>query len=105
MDEMLKAWGFDILEPGRLDAPEIACRTLDARIIVAVEGSHLSHAIYGMADWGPFLVIQPPDRFPLPYKEFADSMGMTLNFAVAAPAREGFVVALDEIRLMLDRPS
>lgn len=100
---MLENEGFDILDQSLLDPSEIAARALDARIVVAVEGSHLAHAIYPMAANGAFLVIQPPDRFALPYKEFADRMEMRFGFVVAAPAEGGFVVDLDEVRLMLDR--
>lgn len=103
--DLLTTQGFDILDLNRLDASEIARRSLDARIVVGVEGSHLSHAIYSMADAGAFLVIQPPDRFALPYKEFADRMGMTFGFVVAHPAEGGFAVDPDEVRLMLDRLS
>ena len=103
--ELLTTQGFDILDLNRLDAAEIARRSLDARIVIGVEGSHLSHAIYTMADNGAFLVIQPPDRFAMPYKEFADRMDMTFGFVVARPAEGGFAVDLDEIRMMLDRLS
>lgn len=103
--DLLAGVGFDILDPATLDAAEIAARALEARIVVAVEGSHLSHAIYPMAADGAFLVIQPPDRFALPYKEFADRMEMRFGFVVATPADGGFAVDLDEIRLMLDRLS
>lgn len=103
--ELLSAHGFDILDLDRMDAAEIAHRALDARIVVGVEGSHLSHAIYSIADNGAFLVIQPPDRFALPYKEFTDRMGMNFGFVVALPAEGGFAVVLDDILMMLDRLS
>ena len=101
--DLLVAKGFDIIDLDRMDAAEIARRTLDAPIVIGVEGSHLSHAIYAMADSGAFLVIQPPDRFAMPYKEYADRMGMGFGFVVALPDAGGFAVDLDDIRMMLDR--
>lgn len=101
--DFLAAQGFDIIDLDRMDAAEIARRTLDAPIVIGVEGSHLSHAIYAMADKGAFLVIQPPDRFAMPYKEYADRMGMAFGFVVALPDAGGFAVDLDDIRMMLDR--
>jgi hypothetical protein len=103
--DRLSLHGFDILDPARLEPAEIVRRSLDARIVVAVEGSHLSHAVYTLAERGAWLVIQPPDRFALPYKEFADCLGMDFGFVVATPAGEGFAVDLDEIDRMLDRLS
>lgn len=95
--------GFDILDPARLEPAEIVRRSLDARVVVAVEGSHLSHAVYTLALGGAWLVIQPPDRFALPYKEFADCLGMDFGFVVAEPAGEGFRADPGEIERMLDR--
>lgn len=103
--EVLAARGFDIVEPSRLSPEEISRRLLGARIVIAVEGSHLSHAIYSMADDGAFLVIQPPDRFAMPYKEFTDRMGMRFGFVVAEPAEGGFAADADEILSMVERLS
>ena len=61
--------------------------------------------VYSMADNGAFLVIQPPDRFAMPYKEFADRMGMRFGFVVAEPADGGFAADTDEILAMVDRLS
>jgi Glycosyltransferase 61 len=100
--DLLTARGFDIIDLARADAADIARRTLNAPVVIGVEGSHLSHAIYSVADKGAFLVIQPPDRFAMPYKEFTDRMGMTFGFVVALPAEGGFAVDLTDIPLMLD---
>lgn len=101
--DLLTLRGFDIVDPDRMDAEEVARRMLDAPVVIGVEGSHLSHAIYTMADAGALLVIQPPDRFAMPYKEFTDRMGMTFGFVVGQPAEGGFAVDLADIDLVLDR--
>jgi capsular polysaccharide biosynthesis protein len=101
--DLLDRHGFDILDCGSLSAFEIARRALDCRVVVAVEGSHLAHGAYTVADGGAFLVIQPPNRFALPYKEFADSLDLRFGFVVGEPEVGGFSVNLDEIRDMLDR--
>lgn len=103
LERSLQAVGFDILDPENLSAREIAERSLDARVVVAVEGSHLSHAIFSAADQASFLVIQPPDRFALAYKEYTDRVGMRFALAVADPAPGGFAVALDDIHRLLEQ--
>lgn len=95
--------GFDIIEPAGLTAEEVSRRILDARLVVSVEGSHLSHAIYSIADGGTFLVIEPPDRFATPYKEFADRLEMPFAFLVGDPGRGGFTVDLNELDRLLER--
>jgi hypothetical protein len=94
--------GFDIIDPASATAEEVAARSLDARIVVGVEGSHLSHAIYSAADGCAFLVLQPPDRFAMAYKEFTDRLDMTFAFLVGDRSENGFVVPPDDLRRMLD---
>lgn len=101
--ETLAALGFDIIDPEQMDAASIARRALDAPVVVAVEGSHLGHAIYTLAADGALLVIQPPDRFAMPYKEVTDCLGMRFAFVVGSPADGGFTADPNEIRQMLER--
>lgn len=103
LTDLLDGYGFDILVCDDLEPAEIVYRSLDARVIIGVEGSHLSHALYPVAASGALLVLQPPDRFAMPYKEAADALGLRFGFVVGHPAEAGFSVDLDEIRLMLDR--
>lgn len=100
--EFLVARGFDIVEPARLTAAEIATRTLDAPVVISVEGSHLSHVIFSMSDRGTMLVLQPPDRFAMPYKEYTDAVGMHFAFVVGRPATDGFEIGLDDLAATLD---
>lgn len=100
--EFLDTQGFEILEPGSLRADEIAARTLEAPLVISVEGSHLSHAIFSMKDAGTMLVLQPPDRFAMPYKEFTDSLAMRFAFLVGIKTHDGFEVPIDDLRRMLD---
>ncbi len=103
VERLLGQLGFDIVEPAHLGAEEVARRSLDAPIVVSVEGSHLSHAIYSAADHGAFLVLQPPDRFAMAYKEFTDRVDMRFGFVIGHPGENGFRVDLGELRHMLDR--
>jgi hypothetical protein len=100
--EFLAGRGFDIVEPSRLEAAEIAARTLDAPVVISVEGSHLSHVIFSMAGRGTMLVLQPPDRFAMPYKEYTDAVGMRFAFVVGRAATAGFEIDLDDLAATLD---
>ena len=61
--------------------------------------------IYRMADDRAFLILEPPDRFATPYKDFADRMGMRYANLVRDPASDGFSVDLDDLDRLLDRPA
>ncbi len=102
IEEILAGMGFDIVDPMALTAKEISSRTLDAPLVVAVEGSHLSHAIYTAARDAAFVVLQPPTRFAMAYKEYTDRVGMRFAFLVGERAAEGFTVAPDHLLRLLD---
>jgi hypothetical protein len=102
IEAALERLGFEVVDPAGQSAEAIARSTLGAKIVVSVEGSQLSHAVYSMADEGAFLVLQPPDRFALQYKEFADPLGMRFAFAVGSRSSHGFTMSIDDLRATLD---
>jgi hypothetical protein len=99
----LRAIGFKIVDPSVMTAEEIAVETLDASLVVGVEGSHLAHTIYSMAADAAFLVIQPPSRVAMAFKEFTDCVGMTFGMVVADAADAGFSLPIDMLLRMVDR--
>ncbi len=99
---IMAAAGIELVDPDVLDAATIARRTLDATLVVGVEGSHLSHVIYSMAADATLLVLQPPTRFAMPYKEYTDRMQMRFAFLVGDEAAQGFEIAADDLQRMLE---
>jgi Glycosyltransferase 61 len=103
IEETLIRLGFDIIDPMTLTAAEISGRTLDAPLVVSVEGSHLSHAIFSASDHATFVVLQPPDRLCMTYKEYTDRVGsMRFAFLVGDRSIEGFRVEPDHLMRLLD---
>lgn len=98
----LRDRGFTIIDPSTMSAEEIARASLDASIVVGVEGSQLAHTIFSMADDAAFLVIQPPTRVAMAFKEFTDCVGMTFAMVVADPAEKGFSMPIDTLLRMVD---
>ncbi|MDX8353079.1 glycosyltransferase family 61 protein [Cognatiyoonia sp. IB215182] len=103
LEDLLRTRGFDIVEPASLTAEEIAQQTLDAPIVISVEGSHISHVAYSMARTGTLLVLQPPDRFAMAFKEFTDRVGIQFSFFVGDASDGGFHIDLDSFQQFLDR--
>jgi capsular polysaccharide biosynthesis protein len=102
IERSLAKMGFDVIDPMALSVAEIARRTLDAPLVVAVEGSHLSHAIYSAAPDATFVVLQPPTRFAMAYKEYTDRVGMRFAFLVGEQAAGGFTVSPGHLQRLLD---
>lgn len=99
----LRGLGFDIINPDTMGGEEIAQRTLDAKVVVGVDGSHVAHTLYTIADDGAFLILQPPDRFSMVYKEFTDSLDMTYAFLVGEPTAGGFSIDTGDLKRLLDK--
>lgn len=103
LEERLVQLGFDMIEPACMDAAAIARRTFGAPGVVSVEDSYMSHTVYTMAEGAAFVVLQPPDRFAMAYKEFTDSIGLRFAFIVGTATSGGFAVDLDNIDRILER--
>jgi hypothetical protein len=103
LEEALRRRGFTIIDPMKLSVSEIVGLSLDAKLVVSIEGSQISHAQYTLADEAALIVLQPPDRFCLQYKEYADAMGMRFGFVVCNPADGAFSVDIDELLRLIDR--
>ena len=103
IEARLSREGFEIVDPATESADTIMTKTAGAPVIVSVEGSQLSHAIYTMADRGSMVVLQPPDRFSLSYKDFTDCVDMHFGFVVGTLAQQGFQIDIDEVLTIVDR--
>lgn len=105
LEDRLTALGFDIVTPSELTAQDTTRRILGAPIVISVEGSHMSHAVYSMADKAALVVLQPPDRFAMAFKEFTDRIDIRFGFVVGRPAPDGFSVDISELEQLIDRLS
>jgi capsular polysaccharide biosynthesis protein len=94
--------GFRVIDIQSMTAETIARETLDARIVVGVEGSHLSHGIFSAHEDATFVILQPPQRFSMSYKEFTDRLGMRFAFLVADLHPEGFSVSITHLNRLID---
>nr|WP_315193937.1 glycosyltransferase family 61 protein [uncultured Aquabacterium sp.] len=103
LEAVLAGQGFTVIDPMKTSALDVARMSLDARLVVSIEGSQISHAQFSMADDAALIVLQPPDRFCMQYKEFTDSLGMRFGFVVCQPGDEGFKVDIPELLGLIDR--
>jgi hypothetical protein len=103
VEEFLAAHGFTMVNPDTMSADEIARTTNGAKLVVGLEGSHLGHAIFPIADGGTLLVLQPPLRFNNPYKDVSDTLDLHYAFTVGAQEQDGFRIDLARLGRLLER--
>lgn len=78
---------------------------MQADIAIAVEGSHVTHALYTLADLGGLVVLNPPQRFYNPHHEWARLQNVTYGTVVGTPAEDGFTIDAGEVLSMVERVS
>lgn len=105
VEQFLVAQGFVMIDPDTMSADEIARAANGAKLVVGLEGSHLGHAIFPIADGGTLLVLQPPLRFNNPYKDVSDTLELRYAFTVGTQEQDGFRIDLDRLGRLLDRVS
>jgi Glycosyltransferase 61 len=72
------------------------------RLFISVEGSQISHAVYGVRDGGGVIVLQPPDRFFNSHLDWAVPLGIQYGSIVGLPDKHGFRIPVDEIFQTID---
>jgi hypothetical protein len=104
LEAMLAKRGFEIVDPAKCTAREIAMACAGARIALGVEGSQLTHAFLAMADHAAIVAMIPPYRYINHYKDLTDCIGtMRYGSITGTAAEEGFRIDPDELLQLLDR--
>jgi hypothetical protein len=103
VESLLAAQGFAIVDPDRLSADELCRQLRGAKVVVGIEGSHLAHIIYTIADEGVICVLQPPYRFNNASKDYTDCAGMRYAFVTGVAGNGGFVIPTDALVRTLEK--
>jgi hypothetical protein len=100
--EQLVRRGFDVLDIDGAPASRIQQGLRAARLVVSMEGSHLSHAYVAMAPGAALVVLIPADRFNLVQLGYARGADLRFGFVVVAPTPTGYAVDLPDLLRTLD---
>lgn len=84
--EHLSTLGFDVINPEKLSPSEIVAKLWNAPMVIAVEGSAISHTVYTIAKHAGVLVLQPPKRICHSYKGIMDARNKPYGFYVCKPS-------------------
>ena len=103
IEHILLSQGFHILDPEHSTVDEIVKTLSGARLVVGLEGSHMLHCIYTMAQNGGICILQPPYRFNNVLKNYSDCLGMTYGFVTGRACEGGFSINSSELLQVLDK--
>lgn len=100
--QRLAARGFRCLSPMEHPVDEILDACSGARVVVGVEGSHLTHALLALPPDATLVTLQPPQRFNHILKTYCDGIGLRYAFTVGHAQEQGFRVDEDGLERLLD---
>jgi hypothetical protein len=80
----------------------VVAKLMGAKIIISLEGSHLSHFIYSLPEDSALLVLEPFDRFRSMYRTWSACMGIRFGFVVGTGWDGGYYFSIDEILKTID---
>lgn len=103
IEQLLESHGFVIIDPEQSTVSKIVSATLGARLVVGVEGSHLSHCCFSMAQTGGICILQPPFRFNNVLKNSFDCIGIKYGFVVGNETDGGFSIDPSDLLTVLDK--
>jgi hypothetical protein len=98
----LERQGFLVIDPIEMSVEEIVRHTLDAKVVVGVEGSQLIHGLFTLRQNGVIVALEPPDRFSWFYKAPADALGLRFAFIVGDATEGGFTIDSSELDSLLE---
>lgn len=94
--------GVAVLQAEALSAHQLVSELLGSRIVISIEGSQLSHALYTLRDGGGVLAIQPPDRFFNSHMDWARALNMRYGIVVGQQQGSGFELPVDDLLRTID---
>lgn len=100
--EQLAYRGFKVMCPTEHTVEEILDASMGAKIVLGVESSQLSHALFVMHDEGTLVALQPPNRFNNILKTYCDGLGLRYAFAVGYQREEGLFVQIETMMRLPD---
>ena len=102
LTDALARRGVAILQAEALGVQELLTGLFGARLVISVEGSQLSHALYTLRDAGGVLAIQPPNRFFNSHMDWARALGMRYGVVVGERREAGFHVPVADLLRTID---
>ncbi len=98
----LERRGYQILDTASSSPRALVEGLIDAEIIVGVEGSHLMHGVYTIADDGGVLIMMPPMRPTIQAKDRYDALGIPCAIVVGEDLGSRYRIAVDDLNRALD---
>jgi hypothetical protein len=96
--------GYAIVDVGKCSLDELLRKLVGASLVVSVEGSHLAHALYAMAQFGSMVILNPPDRTYTTVADIAPFCGLHASMYVGTSRGDGsFLIDISDLMTFIDQ--
>ena len=94
--------GWRVLDPTAVTLAELVQAFGQARVVAGVEGSQLAHTVLLCHPGTALVTLQPPRRFGMLLKDFADRLGMRFGCHVGTATSDGWTADIDQVLRLVD---
>lgn len=94
--------GFIVVDIEKHSGHEIVEQMLGANLVVTLEGSQQTHALYTLKDRGALINITPPELFTAVAKDWTEAIGFDFGFLLGDKSEKGFTVNIDNLFKTID---
>ena len=101
LDALIKR-GFVVVDVGSDELEHIIGTLLKARLVVSLEGSHVSHCTYTIPESSGLLILQPSNEFSAVHRDWAESLGVKFGFVVGSVVDHGYHFSVLDILRTID---
>jgi hypothetical protein len=101
----LKKEGFVTIYIDQISFDDLVKACRGASVIVSVEGSHLTHALYLMKDYGTIIILNPPYRVLTTIADIGVFCGLHSGMFICEPSSESpmeFIVNTEEVKRFIE---
>jgi len=101
--EFLLKRGFSIIDVASDDLDHILATLMQAKLVVSVEGSHITHCCYTLDRGCGLVTLQPSDRFTAVHRHWTECVGVIFGFVVGLTGEFGYQFEGCEILMTVDQ--
>jgi hypothetical protein len=101
--QRFRADGYAIIDIATASLDDLLKSLNGAFLVVGVEGSHLAHALYAMAEFGNIVILNPPQRAYTTVADIAPFCSLHASMYICSPNDDGsFHADIDELLAFID---
>lgn len=94
--------GWTILNIATVTVEDLYYHLAGTRVVVGLDGSQLSHALFMLPQDGVFVMLMPPDRFTAVLLDCARAVGLKIGMVLLEGAQSKYEASLDAILETID---